>query len=83
VSWEPGLDVHEWESEWASLEDDIADWPETALPVVHELIIALVEDRGVDVDRQDVFDQLDEYRAVFEALIEGSAHRLSNTVLRG
>ena len=21
MTWEPGLDVHEWESEWASLED--------------------------------------------------------------
>jgi hypothetical protein len=107
MSWEPGLDVHEWESEWASLEDDIADSPETALPVVPELItrmlkergvldeslvvaegadpewirawqagkelVALVEDPGADVDRQDILDQLDEYRALFEALIEERA----------
>ena len=99
---EPGLDVHEWESEWASLEDDIADSPETALPYVHELItrvlkerrvlddalvlsegaepdwartweagrdlVARLDDPGLDVERQDVLDQVDEYRALFETL---------------
>ena len=104
---EPGLDIHEWESEWASIEDDIADSPETALPVIHELITrmlkerrvlddnlvvaegvdpdwfrtweagkeltALVDDPGVDVDRQDILDQLDEYRTLFEDLVEERA----------
>jgi hypothetical protein len=104
VAWEPGLDVHEWESEWASLEDDIADSPETALPIVHELITRMLRERDIldenlvvaegadpewfrtweagkelvvlvdgadgDVDRQDLLDQLEEYRSLFEALIE-------------
>jgi hypothetical protein len=103
MAWEPGLDVHEWESEWASLEDDILDSPETALPVVHELITRMLREREIlddnlvvaegadpewfrtweagkelvelldgadgDVDRQDVLDQLAEYRTLFEALI--------------
>jgi hypothetical protein len=103
VSWEPGLDVHQWESEWASLEDDIADSPETALPLVHELVtrmlkerrildenlvvaegadpdwfrtweagkelVALLDDLDTDVDRQDLVDQIEEYRALFEALV--------------
>jgi hypothetical protein len=103
VSSEPGLDVHQWESEWASLEDDLADSPETALPLVHELItrmlrertilddnlvvaegadpewfrtweagkelVALLEDPGADVDRQDIVDQIEEYRGLFEALV--------------
>jgi hypothetical protein len=107
VAWEPGLDIHEWESEWASFEDDVADSPETALPVVHELItrmlkerrilddnlvvvegvepdwirtweagrdlVALVDDPGADIDPQDVVDQLDEYRDLFEALLEQRA----------
>lgn len=107
MSSEPGLDIHEWESEWASLEDDMADSPETALPVVHELIsrmlvernvldeslvvaegadpewfrtweagrdlVAVVDDPGVDVDRQDIVDQLDEYRDLFEALVQERA----------
>jgi hypothetical protein len=107
VSWEPGLDIHEWESEWASLEDDMADSPETALPIVHELIsrmlvernvldenlvvaegadpdwfrtweagrelVAVVDDPGVDVDPQDIVDQLDEYRDLFQALVQERA----------
>ena len=102
MSWEPGLDVHQWESEWASLEDDIGDSPETALPLVHELItrmlrerrilddnlvvaegadpewfrtweagtelVALLDDPGADIARQDIVDQIEEYRALFEAL---------------
>ena len=100
---EPGLDVHEWESEWASLEDDIADSPETALPYVHELItrvlkerrvldddlvvsegaepdwsrtweagrdlVARLDDPGLDVERQDVLDQIAEYRVLLERLL--------------
>ena len=100
---EPGLDVHEWESEWASFEDDIADSPETALPIVPELITRMLTERRIldenlvvaegadpdwfrtweagkelvvlldgsdaDVDRQDILDQLDEYRTLFDALI--------------
>ena len=103
MSWEPGLDVHQWESEWASLEDDIADSPETALPLVHELVtrmlkerrildenlvvaegadpdwfrtweagmelVAVLDDLDTDVDRQDIVDQIEEYRALFDALV--------------
>ena len=100
---EPGLDVHEWQTEWASLEDDLADSPETALPQVHELVtrmlterqlldddlvategsdpdwvrtweagrdlVARLDDPGLEVERQDVLDQIEEYRALFEALL--------------
>ena len=100
---EPGLDVHEWQSEWASLEDDLADSPETALPQVHELIgrmlrerrildesfvsvegadpdwvrtweagrdlVARLENPELEVERQDVLDQIEEYRELFEALL--------------
>ena len=104
---EPGLDVHEWQSEWASLEDDFADSPETALPAVHELItrmlrerqvldeslvalegvdpdfvrtweaggdlVARLDDPDMEVERQDVVDQIEEYRGLFEALLEERA----------
>jgi hypothetical protein len=107
VAREPGLDIHEWESEWASLEDDAADSPESGLLVIHELItrmlkergilddnsvvvegiapdwsrtweagrelVALVDDPGVEVDEPDILDQLDEYRDLFEVLIEQRA----------
>jgi hypothetical protein len=44
---EPGLDLHQWETEWASLEDDIADSPETALPSVHELMTRMLKERRI------------------------------------
>jgi hypothetical protein len=103
VAWEPGLGVHEWQSQWASLEDDIADSPETALPFVHELITRMLkerqilddnlvvmegadpdwvrtweagrdlvlrlEDPALDVERQNVLDQIEEYHALFETLL--------------
>jgi hypothetical protein len=100
---EPGLDLHEWESEWASIEDEIADSPETALPYVHELITRMLKERkildeslavtegadpdwvrtweagvelvrqlddpGVDVERGDIVDQIENYRELFQALV--------------
>ena len=44
---EPGLDVHEWESEWASLEDEIVDSPETGLGYVHELMTRMLRERRI------------------------------------
>ena len=106
---EPGLDRHEWESEWASLEDDIADSPEMALPYVHELITRMLTERAVldeslvtlegadpewvrsweagrdlvrrledptyRVDPQEVLDQIEDYRGLFQSLLD--ALRLS------
>jgi hypothetical protein len=47
---EPGLDQHEWESEWAALEEDLADAPFEALPDLHDLLERMLIERGV-VDR--------------------------------
>ena len=100
---EPGLDVHEWESEWASLEDDIADSPETALPYVHELMTRMLKERrildeslvamegadpewvrtweagaelvrklddpGIDVEREDALEAIENYRALIETIL--------------
>jgi hypothetical protein len=45
---EPGLDRHEWESEWQSLEPLIADAPAEALPEVDGLIGRMMEARGIE-----------------------------------
>jgi hypothetical protein len=103
---EPGLDRHEWESEWASLEEDIADAPRVALPYLHDLIGRMLAERrvldrsrvavqgadpellrpwqaggelvrrladGVDVEHDDVVEQIENYRLLFEALLAGRA----------
>jgi|SRR5581483_8383552 len=47
--YEPGLDRHEWESEMASLEDDLRDDPAAALPELDNLIARMLEETGYDV----------------------------------
>jgi hypothetical protein len=43
---EPGLDKHEWETEWQGLEPLLADSPSEALPEVDDLIARMMEARG-------------------------------------
>ena len=47
---EPGLDRHEWESEWASLEEELADSPADVLPELDDLVARMLEDRGYAPD---------------------------------
>ena len=44
---EPGLDRHEWESQWASLEEDFDADPANSLRQVHELMTRMLIERGV------------------------------------
>jgi hypothetical protein len=43
---EPGLDRHEWESEWQALEEQLADAPAQALTSVDDLIERMLVERG-------------------------------------
>jgi hypothetical protein len=43
---EPGLDRHEWESEWQSLEEQLADAPAEALTGVDDLVERMLNERG-------------------------------------
>ena len=47
---EPGLDRHEWESEWASLEEELADSPADVLPELDRLVAQMLEASGYDID---------------------------------
>jgi hypothetical protein len=46
---EPGLDRHEWESEFASLEEDLTDDPYGALPQFADLVERMLTERGYDL----------------------------------
>jgi hypothetical protein len=46
---EPGLDRHDWESEWASLEEDLADSPRETLPAIGDLVERMVRERGIGI----------------------------------
>ena len=47
---EPGLDRHEWETEWQALEDQVEDSPREALPELDDLIGRMLEARGYAID---------------------------------
>jgi hypothetical protein len=47
---EPGLDRHEWESEWQSLEEQLADAPAQALSDVDDLVERMLVERGYAID---------------------------------
>jgi len=47
---EPGLDRHEWESRWASLEEDLEDSPRDVLPELDLLVGQMLEERDVPFD---------------------------------
>lgn len=44
---EPGLDRHEWESEWQQLEPLLHESPEEALPDVRDLIERMLTERAI------------------------------------
>jgi hypothetical protein len=47
---EPGLDRHEWESRWASLEEDLEDSPRDVLPELDQLVAQMLQERGFEID---------------------------------
>ena len=47
---EPGLDLHEWESRWQALEEQIEGSPVDALPEVDQLVEEMLEARGYAID---------------------------------
>jgi hypothetical protein len=44
---EPGLDRHDWESEWQQLEPLVRDSPAEALPELHDLIRRMLQEREI------------------------------------
>jgi len=53
---EPGLDRHEWETEWQGLEPLLADSPGEALPEVNGLVERMLVERGYPIDEEHEFE---------------------------
>jgi hypothetical protein len=53
---EPGVDRHEWESEWQALEPLVVDSPLEALPEVDRLIERMMIENGYPVDEESARD---------------------------
>jgi len=45
-----GLDRHEWESRWQSLEEELADSPRDVLPELDVLVAQMLEERHFTID---------------------------------
>jgi hypothetical protein len=50
---EPGIDLHEWASQWESLEDDVRDAPADALSDLDELVARMMAARGLATVERD------------------------------
>jgi hypothetical protein len=48
--YEPGLDLHEWETRWQELQDAVAEDPALALPDVVRFIEQMLRERGFQLD---------------------------------
>jgi hypothetical protein len=56
---EPGLNRHEWESEWQQLEEALHESPEEALPDARDLVERMLEERGVLDDESVTVEGID------------------------
>jgi hypothetical protein len=78
---EPGLDRHDWGTEWEALEPLVVDSPAEALPEVSSLIERMMVERGYPVSLEEAERQrLDEPEVVAEFL---EARRIAEAVDRG
>lgn len=50
---EPGLDKHEWETEWSDLEERLHDDPGNALFELDELVARMLEARGLPLGERE------------------------------
>ncbi|HJQ51408.1 MAG TPA: hypothetical protein VJ838_12925 [Gaiellaceae bacterium] len=47
--YDPGLDRHEWESEWEALDEDLRADPAHALPELDRLVARMLEESGYEL----------------------------------
>jgi hypothetical protein len=71
---EPGLDRHEWETEWETLEPLVVDSPAEALPEVDRLVERMLTERGYPTTEEKAQDAADP--AVVAEFLE--ARRITN-----
>jgi hypothetical protein len=76
---EPGLDRHDWESEMASLDEDLHDDPAGALAELDQLIGRMLEETGYDI-ADPVVREGDEREVVAEFL---AAREIKDSYERG
>jgi hypothetical protein len=76
---EAGIDRHEWESEWATLEAVVADSPAEALPELDDLVGRMMSARGLELEEREGENALEPETTREYA----EAHRIATLVDRG
>src|SRR5215210_3979829 len=76
---EPGLDIHEWESQWQQFEEDVESSPAEALPELDRLMAQMLERRGYAID-DPIVREGDDREIVAEFL---SAREITQAVEQG
>jgi len=56
---DPGLDRHDWETEWQALEEDLEDSPAQALPELGDLIERMLVERGFPINDEVADDGIE------------------------
>ena len=77
--YEPGLDRHDWESEWEALEESLRDDPVDALAEVDGLVARMLDESGYDLT-DPVVREGEEREIVAEYL---AAHEIAQAAERG
>jgi hypothetical protein len=72
---EPGLSRHEWESEWAALQEELEESPAEALSELDDLVERMLNERGYAIDDPVARDG-DEREVVAEFLAAREITRL-------
>ncbi len=70
---EPGLDQHEWLTQWEALLPELADAPAEALPELGRLIDDMLDDRAYDRDDPEIERELETGREVVGRLEGGES----------
>jgi hypothetical protein len=76
IVFEPGVDLHIYETEWAAAWEDVHSDPAESLPVLDEIIGRMLESAGYAPDDEvaragDEREVLDRYLAVHDAIVDG------------
>ena len=76
---EPGLDIHEWESQWQQFEEDVETSPAEALPELDRLMEEMLQARGYAIsdpvvragDDRDILAEFLAAREITRAVEQG------------
>jgi hypothetical protein len=79
---EPGLDRHEWESRWQTLEEDAEEAPAETLPELDRLLEEMLDARGYALD-DPVAREGDDREVVAEFLAAREITRLVDQAAEG